>query len=151
MSVLFFFFLLQFALCPERSNPPPPLSGHFSFLQCATFTAVKKSTDSAQTWPAARHCPPVRPTAEVVSLKRRACSWFGSVPSLQTQQGLGQSVVAPSEIRGVHQAPGVGWLPLASSNTKKLKSPTAPSLFSRATLSLGMTTWARSLVMREIS
>lgn len=53
--------------------------------------------------------------------------------------------------KGVHQAPGVGWLPLASSNTSRLKSPTAPSLFNRAMLSLGMTTWARSLVMREIS
>lgn len=45
----------------------------------------------------------------------------------------------------------MGWLPLANSNTVRLKSAMAAILFSRATLSLGMTTWARSLVMREIS
>lgn len=52
---------------------------------------------------------------------------------------------------GVCQAPSVGWLPLVSSRTTRLTSPVAASLFSSATPSLGMTTWARSLVMREIS
>lgn len=74
-------------------------------------------------------------------------AWLCTAP--QTQQGLGESAVPSS--RGFYQAPGVGLLPLANSSTTRLKSPTAPSLFSRATLSLGMTTWARSLVMREIS
>lgn len=43
------------------------------------------------------------------------------------------------------------WLSLVSSKTRRLKSPTAPSLLSRATLSLGMITWASSLVIWEIS
>lgn len=53
---------------------------------------------------------------------------------------------APSD-----QAPGVGCPPLLSSNAARLRRPMAASLLSRAMLSLGMITWARSLVIREIS
>lgn len=49
------------------------------------------------------------------------------------------------------QAPGVGCPPLLSSNAARLSRPMAASLLSRAMLSLGMITWARSLVIREIS
>lgn len=40
---------------------------------------------------------------------------------------------------------------LSSSSTARARVAAAPSLFSSATLSLGMTHWARSLVMLEIS
>lgn len=99
--VLFFFnSLSQFALCPERSTTPLFFGGiFFSFLQCMTFTAVKKSSDCAQTWPTemplchASLCCWSTDTAEVVplwrlhGLKHRTCSWCGSVTSLQTQLG----------------------------------------------------------------
>lgn len=47
--------------------------------------------------------------------------------------------------------PGVGCPPLVRSSATRPRTPMAASLFSRAMLSLGMITWARSLVMREIS
>lgn len=49
------------------------------------------------------------------------------------------------------QAPGVGCPPLLSSKAARVSRPMAASLLSRAMLSLGMITWARSLVIREIS
>lgn len=92
----------------------------------------------------------VVPCGQQSAKKHWACSGPGLDADVNLSRVLGKSVVCPPSFppsRGVHQA----WLPMVSSNKTRPRSPTAPSLFSRAMLSLGMTTWARSLVMREIS
>lgn len=131
----------------------------FFFLQCTTSTAVKYVSTLLKlankemryshlsfchlTWLGRLLRPPT-------GFKRRGLllAWI-HYPTPNTA-GFGESVVLSiQEVSG--QAPGVGWLLLVSSNTARLKKPTAASRFTRAMLSLGMTTCARSLVMREIS
>lgn len=126
---------LHFAL--NKATPPP----FFLFLQCLTFTAVKKyrlcsNMASRETpFPQATHMLSLN-TTEVVSTSRRkhwAGSLLGFVSHFNLSRGLARLMCPPSS--GFHQV-----LCLASSNATRLKIPTAPSLFSRATLSLGMTT-----------
>lgn len=103
LSVLFFFFL-SLALCPERSNCFVFFE-YFSFIQCATFTAVKKYRLCS--YMASRET--VLPQVPVLShnttesrlpvatgrQKHQACSWLGSVLHFQPHQGRDESVAPP--------------------------------------------------------
>lgn len=109
LSILFFFFFLSsnlhFAL---EEGETSPLLWAFFFSSVCDFHS-QKGTDSARTWPAERHSSPVYPcvvTQHIIQtcwsstvassrLKHQACSWLGSVTSIQPQQGLKPVCCAP--------------------------------------------------------
>lgn len=104
---------------------------------------------SARSGGATSHPPPPFSSPSSVRLPERLGKKKPMCSSSATKHTAGQRQTPgppPSD-----QAPGVGCPPLLSSNAARLSRPMAASLLSRAMLSLGMITWARSLVIREIS
>lgn len=161
LSFLLFLSLVQFTLCPGRSNTsnPPLFLGVFFFFSVRLPQQSKKyrlclNMANERHMSLLTGLSPLE-TNRLKKKKRGKKKHIGPAlcstpfPHFKLSR-VWWGCCAPRST-GVHQAPGVGMLSLASSNTTTLRSPTAPSLFNRAMLSFGMTTWARSLVIREIS